>query len=100
MTSQSPTGQMDKAMAETPKATPDTAKPASWRRYLPLAIIVIGLVTAYAAGVQDYISLAVLAEQRDALKQFVADHRIASALRLFRALCTWPSPLPFPQRPS
>ena len=28
MTSQSPTGQMDKAMAETPKATPDTAKPA------------------------------------------------------------------------
>jgi uncharacterized membrane protein YdjX (TVP38/TMEM64 family) len=83
MTSQSPTGQMDKAMAETPKATPDTAKPASWRRYLPLAIIVIGLVAAYAAGVQDYISLAVLAEQRDALKQFVADHRIASALGYF-----------------
>jgi uncharacterized membrane protein YdjX (TVP38/TMEM64 family) len=74
---------MDKAMAETPKATPDTAKPASWRRYLPLAIIVIGLVAAYAAGVQDYISLAVLAEQRDALKQFVADHRIASALGYF-----------------
>lgn len=83
MRSQSPTGQMDKAMAETPKATPDTAKPASWRRYLPLAIIVMGLVAAYAAGVQDYISLAVLAEQRDALKQFVADHRIASALGYF-----------------
>jgi len=83
MTSQSVNGQMDKAMVNTPETATDTGKPASWRRYLPLAVIVAGLVAAYAAGVQEYLTLTVLAEQREALKGFVADHRIASILGYF-----------------
>ena len=83
MTSQSVNGQMDKAMANTPETSLDTGKPATWRRYLPLAVIVAGLVAAYAAGVQEYLTLTVLAEQREALKGFVADHRIASVLGYF-----------------
>jgi uncharacterized membrane protein YdjX (TVP38/TMEM64 family) len=83
MTSQSRTGQMDKAMADTPDATSVTAKPATWRRYLPLAIIVAGLGTAYAAGLQDYLSLTVLTEQREVLKDFVDDHRVAAIVGYF-----------------
>lgn len=83
MTSQSRTGQMEKAMAFTPEESSQTCTKPAWRRYLPLAIIVAGLATAYAAGLQDYLSLTVLAEQRDVLKQFVADNRIASALGYF-----------------
>ena len=79
MTTHSPTGQAEKPVA----CTPDTGKKSSWRRYLPLAIIVIGLGAAYAAGLQDYLSLTVLAEQRDVIKDFVADHRIASAVGYF-----------------
>lgn len=84
MTSQFRTaGQVDTAMAHSPETASDKARPAAWRRYLPLAIIVAGLAAAYAAGLQDYVSLAVLAEQRTALKLFVADHAFASALGYF-----------------
>ena len=87
MTVQTPIGQMDKAMANTPQPGPESAaeapRPATWRRFLPLAVIAAGLAAAYAAGVQDYLSLSVLAEQREALKDFVADHAIASALGYF-----------------
>lgn len=87
MTSQILTGQTRKTMANTRKTAPDTApvtdKPAAWRRFLPLAIIAAGLAGGYAAGLQDYLSLTVLAEQRDALKAFVSDHAIAAALGYF-----------------
>jgi len=83
MTSQSVNGQMDKTMAHTPDTASDKAKPATWRRFLPLAIIAAGLAAGYAAGLQDYLSLTVLSEQREALKAFVADHRIASILGYF-----------------
>lgn len=83
MTSQFPTGQMEKAMACNPEQDPAAGSKPAWRRYLPLAIIATGLAAAYATGLQDYISLTVLAEHRDALKQFVAEHRIASALAYF-----------------
>ena len=87
MTSQSVNGQIGKAMANPSETAPDTAaktsEPAVWRRFLPLAVIAAGLVVGYAAGLQDYLSLAVLVEQRDALKAFVADHRIASILGYF-----------------
>lgn len=81
MTVQSATAQMDKAMANTPETASQTnrAKPA-WRKYLPLGVVIAGLAAGYAAGLQDYLSLAALAEQRDGLKVFVADHQIGSAL--------------------
>jgi uncharacterized membrane protein YdjX (TVP38/TMEM64 family) len=85
MTLQTPIGQMDKAMLNTQK--PDNVRkiagPATWRRYLPLAVIAAGLAAGYAAGLQDYLSLTVLTEQREALKAFVAGHRTASILGYF-----------------
>ena len=83
MTSHSRSGPIDKDTACPCEAETGTGKPATWRRFLPLAIIVAGLVAGYAAGLQDYLSLTVLAEQRDALKAFVADHRVASILGYF-----------------
>ena len=83
MTPNSRTGHIDKAMPCTGEQSSETAKPATWRRFLPLAIILANLATAYAFGLQDYISLTVLAEQREALKGFVADHRAASILGYF-----------------
>ncbi|MBC7282736.1 MAG: TVP38/TMEM64 family protein [Hoeflea sp.] len=84
---------MENTVPDTPKMRPapgnvrDAAAgntaPRSWRRFLPLAIIAAGLAAGYAAGLQDYLSLTVLAEQRETLKAFVADHRIASILGYF-----------------
>jgi uncharacterized membrane protein YdjX (TVP38/TMEM64 family) len=83
MTSHSRSGPLDKAVACSCETASQKPRPATWRRYLPLAVILAGLATAYAFGLQDYISLTVLAEQREALKGFVADHRIASILGYF-----------------
>lgn len=80
MTGQSATAQMDKAMANTPETASDAASVPVWRRCLPLAIIAAGLALGYAAGLQDYLSLTALAEQRDWLKTFVAEHQIGSAV--------------------
>jgi uncharacterized membrane protein YdjX (TVP38/TMEM64 family) len=64
---------------DVPQAKPANRSGATcrWRSSPPVCAL------AYAAGLQDYLSLQVLAEQRDTLKAVVADHRIASAHRLF-----------------
>ena len=82
MTSQSRKGQIEDTMPSADPSDAETAKP-KWRRYLPIAIILAGLVAAYVFGLQDYLSFSVLADQRDALKGFVADHRVASILGYF-----------------
>jgi uncharacterized membrane protein YdjX (TVP38/TMEM64 family) len=43
-------------------------------RFAPVAIIVAGLATGYAFGLQDYLTLGFLAEQRDSLNAVVAKH--------------------------
>lgn len=43
-------------------------------RFLPIAIVATGLAIGYAAGLQDYLSLAMLAERREALALFVSTH--------------------------
>jgi len=83
MTSLSRSAQIEKAAACPCETATEVCQPLTWRRFLPLAIIVAGLIAAYAAGLQDYLSLSVLAEQRDALKAFVAEHRLASILGYF-----------------
>ena len=94
MTVQSPTRQMDNAMPNRPEIGPASAaaaddhaarrsRPSAWRRFLPLAVIAAGLVAGYAAGLQDYLSLAVLAEQRDTIKAFVAERQVLSILGYF-----------------
>lgn len=84
MTLRPRTGQIDEAMATTCELTAArTARPAIWRRFLPLAVIAAGLAAAYAVGLQDYLTFTMLAEQREAIKAFVAEHRIASIAGYF-----------------
>lgn len=42
-----------------------------WRRFLPILVIAAGLAAGYAAGLQDYLSLSLLAEKRAQLSEFV-----------------------------
>ena len=53
----------------------DTPAPL-WRRLWPLALIVVALAAAWASGVQNYLSLETLREQRGALQAFVSDHLV------------------------
>ncbi|TDH38101.1 TVP38/TMEM64 family protein [Pseudohoeflea suaedae] len=63
--------------ADRPGATPSAPEvadaadaapaPPAWRRYLPIIVLAAGLAAGYAAGLHDYLSLSMLAEQREAL---------------------------------
>lgn len=79
MNAHTPTRRMEQAMASKRDAPQIEAIPV-WRKYLPLAIVATGLAVGYAAGLQDYLTLTMLAEQRDALKSLVADNRIGAAV--------------------
>jgi len=50
------------------------------RRWAPLAILLTAIAGAWAAGLQDYLSLTAIAENRDALVGFVADNLLLSLL--------------------
>ena len=51
-----------------------------WLRFLPLAVVVAGLGAGYAAGLQHYLSLDMLAERRADLMALVGAHGATSAL--------------------
>jgi uncharacterized membrane protein YdjX (TVP38/TMEM64 family) len=51
---------------------------ASLWRFAPIAIVVAGLAFGYAMGWHRYFSLMFLAESRDALNAYVADHYVLS----------------------
>lgn len=53
------------------------------RRFLPLIIVLCGLVTGYMFGLQDYFSLALLADQRDHLQTFVSDNYLFAITTYF-----------------
>ncbi|MBU4531380.1 MAG: TVP38/TMEM64 family protein [Hoeflea sp.] len=80
---------MDNTMPDTrqsrpaPETAPDKGAASAWRRYLPIAVIAAGLAAGYAAGLQEYLSLSVLAEQRESIKAFVAERQILSILGYF-----------------
>lgn len=48
------------------------------RRFLPILVIAAGLAAGYAAGLHEYLSLAVLAEKRDALVALVDGNFVLS----------------------
>lgn len=49
-------------------------------RWVPLAVIIAGLVAAFALGLDQYLSLEVLARERAALVAFIAEHRTTAVL--------------------
>lgn len=61
------------------------AGPAAWRRFLPLALLGVGLLAFLGLGGHRYISLAALQEHREALQALVAEQR-PLALLAFIAL--------------
>jgi len=63
---------------ETPA---QTAKPGSpLRRWMPLAVLLAALVSAYAAGLHEYLTLTTIADNRDQLIGFVKDNFAISVL--------------------
>lgn len=74
----------------TPRPTPhddDRRSPPAKRRrglrYLPLALVVLGLAVGYALGWQRYLSLDALVNSRDALVALVAAHPVVAPLAFF-----------------
>lgn len=49
-------------------------------RYAPVVLVIAGLVLGYALGLQNYLSLTFLAEQREALRAYVNANFLWSAL--------------------
>lgn len=58
------------------------AKKPVWQRLLPIAIIAVGLVSFFATGANDYLSLGALRENQAALDDWIGQ-RFAVALLLF-----------------
>nr|WP_036484503.1 TVP38/TMEM64 family protein [Nitratireductor basaltis] len=56
---------------------------SSLTRFLPLGLVAALLVTSYAFGLHEYLSLSALGESRDSLKAFVASQPLFSALGFF-----------------
>ena len=60
----------------SPSSDPGPDGGASWRRFLPLAVLVAGLVVFFALGGHRYIALDALERHREALLALVADHAV------------------------
>ncbi|MCO5733116.1 TVP38/TMEM64 family protein [Rhizobium sp. SSA_523] len=56
-------------------------------RLAPMLLVVAGLALGYAFGLQDYLSLGFLAEQRQALRAYVDGHYLGSALLFLVVYC-------------
>jgi uncharacterized membrane protein YdjX (TVP38/TMEM64 family) len=65
--------------AERPGPGEAAARPA-WRRYLPLALLALAMIGAYAAGLHRYLSLDAITEHRETLKRAVEAHRLLALL--------------------
>lgn len=53
------------------------------KRFLPLCVIAFGLIGGYIFGLHENLSLSALAEQRENLQNFVADHLVLAAALYF-----------------
>ena len=53
---------------------------SSWKRFIPIAIIVLLMAVAYFAGIGDYLTQEQLKQHRAELKQLVEQHPVAAPL--------------------
>lgn len=67
------------------QATTAGAKATSsvFRRFLPIGVLVAGLVAFFAFGLNDYVSLDVLKENRQSLLDFVSENAVLASLVFF-----------------
>lgn len=56
------------------------ARPSAWRRWLPLGIIVLGLVLVFAFDLDEFASFRHLREHHQRLTDFVAEHYVQALL--------------------
>lgn len=59
---------------------PLSATSLVWRRAWPVAMLAVAFAVIYATGLHHYLTLASVAEHRDALKTFVADNLLLAIL--------------------
>ncbi len=52
---------------------------AQAKRWVPLAVLLVGIATVYASGLHKYLSLTAIADNRDALMEFVAENSVLAA---------------------
>jgi uncharacterized membrane protein YdjX (TVP38/TMEM64 family) len=64
---------------------PQAGRPSTFRRWLPVAVLLVLIAAAYFADVHRYLSFGVVAEHGEVLEAFVAQHLIA-AVALFMAI--------------
>lgn len=75
-------------MTSEQNANPEHAKPARlqhWRKFLPVSILIAGLVLAWFLGVLDYFSFETLRENRDILQGFVTNNPVLSVVTFMGA---------------
>jgi uncharacterized membrane protein YdjX (TVP38/TMEM64 family) len=58
---------------------------SAWRRAWPVAALLLAFAVVYASGLHNYLTLASVAEHRDGLKAFVAEHLVL-AVALYAAI--------------
>jgi uncharacterized membrane protein YdjX (TVP38/TMEM64 family) len=69
-------GKAHTGMARSRKAPQDRLAPA--KRWGPLVVLVVVAAVVYATGAYEYLSLAAIADHRDALQGFVSRHWLAA----------------------
>lgn len=74
-----PSTMSDESTNLKPEGQSDASR-GRYARYVPVAIVISGLAFGYAFGLQDYLSLGFLAEQRQALHAYVGANVFWSAL--------------------
>lgn len=80
-------GKTELKKPETNKNAAVESKPSSFpfAKLIPIAILVAGLVAAYAFGLTEYLSLTYLGEQQQSLKGFVSTNSLLAAM-IFMAI--------------
>ncbi|PTW62490.1 putative membrane protein YdjX (TVP38/TMEM64 family) [Breoghania corrubedonensis] len=85
----------DQAEPAAQGPSPGCVKPSTWKRWLPLAVLLALMVLGFALGWHKYLSLSELIRNHAALAAMVEQHRIA-ALGLFCAVYVAAVALSFP----
>lgn len=71
------------------------AKPSAYKRFLPLAVLVAGIVAFFALGLDQYLNFDTLREHRQTLRTWVETYGIVAAL-IFMLLYTTATALSLP----